>query len=445
MRMASIWTQAKKILCPRRPRGFQFMGFGRMMNPVGRTTTPVEKLLSLAGLAYLAPNTPYMFYPNEASRTASNRHYLYMPSSGGWVDPTTIDTSMGAMVGTLNADGTGGSLSYTPEIIAPTLVEGISILYTNTNVVVPILSLGFDRALTSAERTALSGLIAPIAAAAGVSAAACSLVTGQEFQQRCLKMKVNTALAGSANDSFVLPASASGTYAYTVDWGNGTREYVTANTSQTKDYDESSTFIVKAYGTYRPRFNDGGDKAKLLGLQIGSTNTTTMDRAFFGCSALVTLVGYADTSKVTNMSDMFDGCTTFNQPLPVSFSTAAVTTMAYMFYNCAAFNQSVANFNTAKVTSMEGLFSGCSAFKQSLATFNMAAVTTISNMLKNCDINDTGTTTNYDATLIAWAAQDLVNSKTLTATNCKYGDAGQTARTAIATDDLWTFVDGGHI
>lgn len=82
MRMASIWTQAKKILCPRRPRGFQFMGFGRMMNPVGRTTTPVEKLLALAGLQYLGANTPYMFYPNDPSRSASNRHYLY--SSAGW-------------------------------------------------------------------------------------------------------------------------------------------------------------------------------------------------------------------------------------------------------------------------------------------------------------------------------------------------------------------------
>jgi hypothetical protein len=107
-----------------------------------------------------------MLYPGHASRAAGNRHYLYI--NGQWVDPTTLDTSMGAMVGTLNADGTGGSLSYTPEIVSPTMVEGISILYTASNVVVPILSMGFNRALTAGERTSLAGLIAPIAAAAPV-------------------------------------------------------------------------------------------------------------------------------------------------------------------------------------------------------------------------------------------------------------------------------------
>lgn len=360
-----------------------------------RTRTPVEKLLDLVGMGYLAPSASHMLYPNDPSRSAGNRHYLNI--AGTWVDPTTLDASMGAMVGTLNADGTGGSLSYTPEIVAPTMVEGISILYTASNVVVPILSMGFNRALTAGERTALSGLITPIAVAAGVSVAACSLVTGQEFQQRVLKMKVNTALAGSANDSFVLPADGAGTYAYTVDWGNGTREYVTANTAKTKDYDSTSTFIVSVYGTYRPYFNNGGDKAKLLGLQIGATSHT-MANAFYGCSALTSLVGYAGIAAVTNMAYMFDGCT---------------------------------------------------AFKQSLAAFNMAAATLITDTCAGCNLNAPGTTTNYDNTLIAWAAKDLVNSLTFNAGTSKYGgdagSGGQQARTAIATNDLWTFVDGGHI
>jgi len=75
----------------------------------------------------------------------------------------------------------------------------------------------------------------------------------------------------------------------------------------------------------------------------------------------------------------------------------------------------------------------------------MEACATVTEMLYGCNINAPGTTTNYDNTLIAWAAQDLVDSKTFTATNCKYGDAGEVARTAIATDDSWTFIDGGHI
>jgi len=98
---------------------------------------------------------------------------------------------------------------------------------------------------------------------------------------------------------------------------------------------------------------------------------------------------------------------------------------------------------------MQFMFRNCTAFKQSLATFDMEAVTNPTQMLNNCNINETGTSTNYDDTLIAWAAQDLVNGLNLNATNCKYGgdasSGGQQARTAIATDDSWTFTDGGHI
>ena len=165
---------------------------------------------------------------------------------------------------------------------------------------------------------------------------------------------------------------------------------------------------------------------------------------FGGCSAFDQSVANFDTAKVTNISYMFNGCAAFNQSV-ANFDTANVTLMTNMFANCTAFNQSVANFDTANVTTMASIFRNCAAFKQSLATFNMEACGTITNMLLNCNINETGTTTNYDATLVAWAAQDLVNSLTLVATNCKYGDAGQTARTAIQNDDLWTFTDGGHI
>lgn len=131
MRMASIWTQAKKILCPRRPRGFQFMGFGRMMNPVGRTTTPVEKLLALAGLQYLGANTPYMFYPNDPSRSASNRHYFYVRGQG-WAD--CLGTSFAAASGTR-----------------------IEMYDTSGANALPLLLLYFDCALTAGEIATLTG------------------------------------------------------------------------------------------------------------------------------------------------------------------------------------------------------------------------------------------------------------------------------------------------
>jgi surface protein len=191
-------------------------------------------------------------------------------------------------------------------------------------------------------------------------------------------------------------------------------------------------------------FNNTGDKAKLLGAQIGDTGFTSCANAFHGCANFNLLVGYANTQNVVSMANMFLNASTFNQSV-ANFNTAKVTTMLCMFQGASAFNQSVANFNTAKVTNMDSMFYETTAFKQSLATFNMAAVTVLDDMLNGCNINATGTTTNYDATLVAWAAQDLVNSLAMHAGTSKYSDTGQAARTAIAADDSWTFTDGGHI
>jgi len=89
---------------------------------------------------------------------------------------------------------------------------------------------------------------------------------------------------------------------------------------------------------------------------------------------------------------------------------------------------------------------GCSSFKQSLATFSLAAATNLSNILKGCNINEVGTTTNYDETLVAWAAADVPNSLNFHGGTSKYSDAGggKAARASLIADDLWTITDGGE-
>jgi len=171
---------------------------------------------------------------------------------------------------------------------------------------------------------------------------------------------------------------------------------------------------------------------------------TTMAYMFYNCSAFDQSVSNFDTAAVTTMAYMFSNCSLFNQSVS-NFDTAAVTDMQYMFSGCTAFNQSVSNFNTAAVTNMYAMFLNCTSFKQSLATFDMTSVTDVTNLCSGCDINETGTTTNYDATLIAWELQDLINSKSVHFGTSKYSDTGQTAKNAIIADDLWSFTDGGQI
>ena len=287
------------------------------------------------------------------------------------------------------------------------------------------------------------------------------------------KITVDTTKAGSADTHFVLPVTAKSAAAYYVDWGDGgAEEEFTTTGNKDHTYASSGTYQVKVRGGLTAlAFNNAGDKLKLMSIdQWGDIAWSSMTLAFRGCSNLSgTYLDNPNTAAVTDMSYMFSGCAAFNQSVAnfntaavttmyamfngcsafnqsvANFNTAAVTTMFAMFSGCAAFNQSVANFNTAAVTDMSYMFSGCSAFKQSLATFSLASVTDVSNMLLSCNINATGTTTNYDDTLVAWAAADVPNSLNFHGGTSKYSAAtGAAARASLIADDLWTITDGGQ-
>ena len=121
-----------------------------------------------------------------------------------------------------------------------------------------------------------------------------------------------------------------------------------------------------------------------------------------------------------------------------------------MFFACPAFNQSVANFNTALVTNMATILSGCTAFKQSVANFSLvglAATNRLDNFATSTNINAASTTTNYDATLIAGAAQlplahGFAQSPNFGTAEYSAG-AAATARAALVTAG-WTITDGGE-
>ncbi len=165
---------------------------------------------------------------------------------------------------------------------------------------------------------------------------------------------------------------------------------------------------------------------------------------FFQCYDFNQSVANFDTSAALTMDSMFSQCHSFNQSV-ANFDTSLVTSLRTMFYDCTVFNQSVVNFITASVSEFYRMFYNCPAFKQSLATFSLASATNVQDMLSGCDINDVGTSTNYDNTLIAWAAADVPNGLNFHGGTSKYSDAGLAARQSLQTDDSWTITDGGHI
>ena len=96
---------------------------------------------------------------------------------------------------------------------------------------------------------------------------------------------------------------------------------------------------------------------------------------------------------------------------------------------------------------MLAMFSNCSSLKADLSGLDIASVTNFTNFANDTQINDTGTTTNYDNTLISWAAQTPVSGLNVHFGTAQYslGGAAEAARTTLVTTYLWTITDGGGV
>jgi surface protein len=90
------------------------------------------------------------------------------------------------------------------------------------------------------------------------------------------------------------------------------------------------------------------------------------------------------------------------------------------------------------------MFYNCSSVDQIDASgFDMTSVGDVKSMFLGTDMNESGTTTNYDNLLVAWEAQDLVNDLSFHGGDAQYSSTGETAKNAIIADDNWTITDGG--
>ena len=130
--------------------------------------------------------------------------------------------------------------------------------------------------------------------------------------------------------------------------------------------------------------------SRLTSLNLSNFNTsaaTNMGWMFEGCSKLTSLnLSNFNTSAVTNMREMFSGCSGLKELNVSNFNTSAVTNMSWMFSDCSGLKElNVSNFNTSKVTNMGGIFSGCSSLTSlNLSNFNTSAVTYMDVMFSGC-------------------------------------------------------------
>ncbi|MBQ1698118.1 MAG: BspA family leucine-rich repeat surface protein, partial [Bacteroidales bacterium] len=85
---------------------------------------------------------------------------------------------------------------------------------------------------------------------------------------------------------------------------------------------------------------------------------------FAGATQLVSIynIENLNTTEVTNMSKMFEGCKKLTSIDLNALKTPAVTDMSNMFDGCAAITElNVKSFNPTKVTNMNGMFANCTS------------------------------------------------------------------------------------
>lgn len=148
----------------------------------------------------------------------------------------------------------------------------------------------------------------------------------------------------------------------------------------------------------------GSDPARLLDVsQWGTTAWTSMVYAFYDCANLqISATDVPDLSRVTEMSNMFSGCTILDGPANIgSWDVSNVTSMYSVFEYASSFNQPIGSWNTSGVTDMGYMFSNTTAFNQPIGSWDTQSVENMSQMFYNAS--------SFDQPIGGWDTQNVTD------------------------------------
>ncbi len=159
---------------------------------------------------------------------------------------------------------------------------------------------------------------------------------------------------------------------------------------------------------------------KIEGLEnLNTSKVTDMSRMFDSCKSLTHLdLSSFNTASVTDMKGMFFYCTNLTNLDVSKFNTLNVTVMGAMFWNCRSLKSlDLTNFNTSNVTKMNGMFYRCRILTNlDISRFNTSNVTNMIIMFGECyslaslDLSNFNTS---KVTATAFMFKDCPNLKTI--------------------------------
>ena len=158
---------------------------------------------------------------------------------------------------------------------------------------------------------------------------------------------------------------------------------------------------------------------------FNTSNVTSMNSMFEGCSGLTDLdVSNFDTSNVTGMRSMFDGCGGLTLLNVSNFDTTKVVSMSSMFHNCISLTSlDVSNFDTTDVTNMSSMFHNCSSLTSlDVSNFDTTDVTNMSSMFHNCSSLISLDVSHFDTTKVTDMSYMFSGCGRLTSLNVSHFD-----------------------
>ncbi|MCY3415096.1 MAG: BspA family leucine-rich repeat surface protein [Candidatus Heimdallarchaeota archaeon] len=304
-----------------------------------------------------------------------------------------------------------------------------------------------------------------------------------------------TSSGSSTSNQVSLPLVESGTYAFYVDWGDGTSDIILSwdQAEVIHTYVTDGVYKIMIDGTLTGwSFDNAGDRLKIIqisqwgilnfgnsgayfsgaaNLVLSTTDypnlngTTSMYLAFNGCSSLGSTgsLNSWDVSNVSNMQGMFQYASNFNQPLS-SWDVSSVTNMQYMFIEAFAFNQPINSWNVSNVLDMGQMFEGAIYFNQSLNSWDVSHVVNMYGMfadasrfdqqLGNWNISSvidmfhffdgiSLSHENYDLTMKGWAQLNLQAGIEFHGGSSMYSGYAASARQILIDIFSWTIHDQG--
>ena len=317
-----------------------------------------------------------------------------------------------------------------------------------------------------------------------------------------MTVKTNN-LGDSSNVEFTIPTN-SGGFDYSVDCNNDSIiEVENANSEYTCDYGVSGlntgagTYTIRIKETSesgssipRLRFNNGGDKLKILSVEQWGTikwNILTFDGAenliinatdipdfsqtisfskmFLNAHNANPDTTNWDTSNVTSMRSMFSFAHNAN-PNTTNWSTSNVTTMERMFYNAFVANPDTSNWDTSNVTTFEDMFSNAYIANPDTSQWVTTSLENLSGMFVNAQEVRPDTTNwvltqvidisfmfngvslpsdYYDSLLIDLASKIVPHGLRFDSGASTYcSQAAEDARNLLITNSNWTINDDGR-